>query len=189
MSFSDHEVHSIIHRIFAKLDMAAPPYSTSKILTLYPDLKVSGRAMKGHAQLEVYTKPLPSGCKATIYYNEDGHASTQRFSIAHELAHWIFDLRHGKKIPDHDPCLDTGTRRKPMAERRADYFASELLVPLWVLDNMVDFEIYPNKDDADAMSERSQQVQRLASRFNVSMRCMKLRVLDLAYWRRQFRGR
>lgn len=71
-----------------------------------------------------------------------------------------------------------------MPERRADFFAAELLVPLWILNEYVTFEIYPNRDDEDGVARRDQAIQQIASRFNVSMRCAKRRVFDLNAWRR-----
>jgi len=61
-------------------------------------------------------------------------------------------------------------------------------VPLWVLDEMVDFEIRVASRDREAERARDQKIQRLASGFDVSLACMKFRVFDLEHWRKMSRG-
>lgn len=186
-----HHVHAVIHRIHSTLGYRDPPFSVSRIMdAMFPEIEVTGRKMDEYATLELYPEPLANGVRATLAYNEKDHHSTQRFSIAHELAHWCFCADFGKDIAGAS-ALACGARgnEKPGNEKRADYFASELLVPLHILDNAVTVEIYPNRHDHDALRDRDNQIQRLASRFNVSLGCMKRRVFDLAYWRRMNRGR
>jgi hypothetical protein len=179
---NDHAVLAKVHQIHQQLDLIHPPYSTVMITErLFPEIDVIGRSMARHATLEIFAQPLPSGHRALVSYNERDHHSTQRFSIAHELAHYIFD--QGAAVV----CWTQGP--KPTAERRADYFASELLVPLWRLDEHVTFNLAPDIDDEDAVSRRTQNIQRLASRWNVSMACMRRRVIDLVSWRKVSRGR
>jgi hypothetical protein len=189
MAFNEHAVHSAIHRIFTTLNYRDPYFSISTVMEkMYPEVDVVARDMRDHARIDIYSTPLPSGRRATIFYRERAHHSTQRFSIAHELAHWEFDCNRGQTIPDGRVCGPSVTG-KPLSERRADYFASELLAPLWVLDGLVEFDIYPDRDDEDAIAQRDQRVQRLASKFNLSLACMSRRVFDLAEWRKISRGR
>jgi hypothetical protein len=188
-NFNEHEVQAVIHAIFTKMGYRKPKFSTSAMMEkLFPQVEVVGGDTRGHhALIEVYPKPLPSGRRAVITYNEKAHASTHRFSIAHELAHFIFDTEYGEKSPEKSVCTH-GPGEKPASERRADYFASELLVPLWILDEMVDFEIRVRSNDPEAERARDQKIQRLASRFEVSLACMKFRVFDLDHWRKMSRG-
>lgn len=187
-SFSDHHVHAAIHRIFTRMEYSEPPFSVSSVMEeMFPEVDVIGREMAEHAMLEVYKRPLGNGRRALIAYNEGDHHSTQRFSILHELSHWIFEFDCGQRLDGAVACGTPG--RKPLAERRADYFAAEVLAPLWILDRHVAFTIYPEKDDPDATKDRDQRIQRLASKFNVSRICMRNRVFDLAAWRKIRRGR
>jgi hypothetical protein len=196
-SFNEHHVHAVIHRIYTRLEYAAPPFSISRVMeALFPEVEVVARTMKQHAVLEVYPAPLATGARALLAYNEKDHHSTQRFSIAHELGHFIFDCDFGRAPATVPSCGGSAVGSssdddgaKPLIERRADFFAAELLCPLWILDPMVDFTIYPAKDERDEIRERDQRIQRLASRFNLSLACLKRRVFDLAAWRRLSRGR
>lgn len=193
-SFNEDEVHAVVYRIFRALGLREPPFSTSQITArLFPEVKIIGEEMHDHAYIDVYAQPLADGTKATVYYREQDHHSTQRFSIVHELGHYCFDHNFGRDPPTETrtSCrhLDYPKIHKPKGEQRCDFFAASLLVPLWMLDDLVDFEIYPPKDDAAAIAKRDQAIQRLASRFNVSRACMRRRVFDLAAWRRMTRGR
>jgi len=188
---NEHEVHGVIHAIFTKMGYRKPKFSTSAIIEkLFPMVEVvSGDTGKHHATIQLYPKPLDNGKRALITYDEKAHASTHRFSIAHELGHFIFDAEYGEMIPDGFTCSLGRDGEKPESERRADYFAAELLVPLWILDGMVDFETRVPSTNPDAVRSRDQKIQRLASRFDVSLACMKYRVYDLEKWRLMSRGR
>jgi hypothetical protein len=193
-SFNEDEVHAVVHRIHRAVKFNAPPFSTTAITDrLFPEVKVIAEPMHDHAYIEVYSRALPDGTKATIYYREQDHHSTQRFSIAHELGHYCFDHDFGRDVPTETATscrhVDYPKIHKPKSEQRCDFFAASLLAPLWIVDDMVDFDIYPPKDDALAVAHRDQAIQRLASRFNVSRACMRRRVFDLAAWRRMARGR
>lgn len=156
-----------------------PPFSVSNIMeTLFPEVIVAQRQLDRYGEIEVYPEPLPNGKRAIITYHEDSHRSTQRFTVAHELGHWLFDFKRGTETPSEVTC---GVRHP--VERRADRFAAELLVPLAVLHRHVKFDLHPDRDDEDAVADKAQAIQRMASRFNVSLLCMKNRVRDLARWR------
>lgn len=188
---NEHEVHAVIHAIFNKMGYRKPKFSISAITEkLFPQVEVvGGDTKRRHATIQIYPKPLDNGKRALITYDEKAHASTHRFSIAHELAHFIFDAEYGDKAPDGFACSLGREGNKPESERRADYFAAELLVPLWILDDMVDFETKVPANNPDAVRSRDQKIQRLASRFDVSLACMKYRVYDLERWREMSRGR
>ncbi len=83
------------------------------------------------------------------------------------------------------PQISCGVRDE--RERRADRFAAEVLVPMRVLHEHVKFNLRPDADDEDAVMRRDQSVQRLASRFNVSLMCMKNRIRDLGIYRKSLR--
>lgn len=186
MSFDANEVHAAVWRIFKELDYQKPYFSTSQaIKTLFPELDVTGAEIGEFAKIEVFDMPLPSGKRAIITYDAKSAHPTHRFSIGHELAHWLFDFRRGTTKAE----VSCGRRGgKPLAEKRADYFAAEFLAPLWILDQHVDFRL-GDTGDPDDRAELRNNTQRMASRFNVSLKCMQMRIQDLGYWRMMRRGR
>jgi hypothetical protein len=78
--------------------------------------------------IEVYTMPCESfgaafsciGGKGCLLVNSRLPQSRLRFSIAHELGHFLLK---------HEPLTQIGGERSPAVEREADAFASELLLP------------------------------------------------------------
>jgi len=78
--------------------------------------------------IAVYTMPCEAfgamfslrGDKKFLLANEKLSQGRFRFSIAHELGHILLD---------HEPLKHIYERREPAAERQADIFAAELLLP------------------------------------------------------------
>lgn len=66
--------------------------------------------------------------KRWIILNEDDHPYRQRFTVAHEIAHHVLELRssHGASLPSSE--LERYARRPP-EEILCDVFAAECLVP------------------------------------------------------------
>lgn len=66
------------------------------------------------------------GDSATIGYNQDQHRHRQRFTVAHEIGHFMMGHTNGNSSFDLDS-------KKP-AEIEANQFAAELLIPLSLLN-------------------------------------------------------
>lgn len=95
-----------------------------------------------------------------IYVNKDHPETRRRFTIAHEIAHFVL---HQDLIGDG--ITDDGLYRSNLSltnETHANRFAADLLMP-W---HLVDREI---KNGRDTVSE-------LAGLFNVSMQAMSIRL-------------
>ncbi|MCL2562883.1 MAG: ImmA/IrrE family metallo-endopeptidase [Oscillospiraceae bacterium] len=80
----------------------------------------------------------PDG-KICIYVNKDEHLNRQRFTIAHELAHYY--LHYKDKSVDQSGVLDfveyrngIYTEESTGKESEANAFAAELLVPYYALE-------------------------------------------------------
>jgi Zn-dependent peptidase ImmA (M78 family) len=104
----------------------------------------------------------------------------QRFTIAHELGHFV--LGHHKRDAGHVLVDRTYTYRGPRAsegldaiEVAANHFASALLMPtslmMWA---MREYAIDPAFDDDD--------IENLANKFNVSLQAMTIRLSSLRYF-------
>jgi len=53
----------------------------------------------------------------------------QRFTLAHELGHWICQVKEGHKAPMYCRAMDVGPEAERVLEREANVFAAELLMP------------------------------------------------------------
>ncbi len=120
--------------------------------------------------LEVYkTTQLPEGFSGCIY-EEDGsyviltnkkdHIHRRRFTVAHELAHFIL---HRDQIGDG--IVDDGLYRSKLSgplEREANAYAADILMPMEDIIKAID-------DGANSVSE-------LAEKFYVSEAAMSIRI-------------
>jgi hypothetical protein len=64
-----------------------------------------------------------------ILVNPDEVETRQRFTIAHELGHWICQCLEGQVAPVLCRKQDVGTETDRRREREANVFAAELLMP------------------------------------------------------------
>jgi Zn-dependent peptidase ImmA (M78 family) len=113
---------------------------------------------------------------AVIVVNSNHHVNRRRFTVAHELAHHIFDVEylnnnvHVDKIVLHrDSLASEGLDEK---EVRANQFAAELLMPADHLARMSNVDI--NNDT---------EVQALAKSLKVSVSALTYRLINLGMLR------
>ena len=92
----------------------------------------------------------------------------QRFTIAHELAHYIFDFNpessevfYSAYMTDHADEID---------EKRANKFAANLLMPKEEFENMYNKFCKENESDL---------IEKLLNYFEVSKRAVELRIIEL----------
>jgi len=140
--------------------------------------------------LRVEAAPLGSGVsgllviegdRGTIGYNEEHPYVRQRFSIAHELAHWVLH-RNDPDSPDlfidstryvsvylRDEQSSTGEKKR---EVQANMFAAALLMPERLLRREISGPDFDSLDEEEMCAE-------LATRFQVSHQAMSLRLATL----------
>lgn len=115
--------------------------------------------------------------KASAFINAEHHPNRQRFSLAHEIGHYV--LHHSKSNPDHlflDKSLMLYTRKDASPsetvdyemEREANRFAAELLMPEELLRKHI------AKHDLDITDEFD--IYRLALAFEVSEQALQIRL-------------
>lgn len=100
----------------------------------------------------------------TIKVNKNHNVRRQRFTIAHELGHYM--MHRNKSTLFNDEIFFRSEKRNSI-EYVANDFASQLLLPQ---DKVV-----------KAISEGVRNIGMLAERFNVSSPAMKVRVQELGY--------
>ena len=128
---------------------------------------------------DVRRRPLDTGLSGLMHRRgqhvvigiNEGHSSTrQRFTVAHELGHWL--LNHG------DTVVDTVERRDELSaqgtnvnEMEANAFAAELLMPGdWLREEGPPRMLSPLDEDF---------IQRLATKYQVSREAMTFRLINL----------
>lgn len=102
---------------------------------------------------------IKEGDNYVIYVNDKHHANRQRFTIAHEIAHYIL---HKDRIGDN--LTDNAMYRSKLSnsfERQANILASEILMPV----NFVLQFIKENKS-----------IEEMADLFQVSEEAMRIRI-------------
>lgn len=93
--------------------------------------------------------------------NSNHHPNRQRFTIAHEIGHYV--LGH-EIIKDKDLIDDTNTDSSSTNEQEANFFASALLMPASLIKENV-------KENID--------IPKIASLFKVSEQAITIRILGL----------
>lgn len=114
---------------------------------------VEGKALNG---LEGCLLPLGAPDKRWgIVFNLKATAGRQRFTIAHELGHFLL---HRRLVDDGFSCsvrdVAGGADSARSMEREADEFAAWLLMPLDDFRQQIDPQVRPNLDDLSAAAKR-----------------------------------
>jgi hypothetical protein len=64
-----------------------------------------------------------------IYVNADEPPQRRRFTLAHELGHWVCQCLEGQTAPVYCRAADVAPDTDRVLEREANIFAAELLMP------------------------------------------------------------
>ena len=99
-----------------------------------------------------------------IRVNKSQNPRRQRFTIAHELGHYMMHRNKSESFTDE---VFFRTEKKDLIEYRANEFASQLLMP--------------EEKVRSAITQGIKNLGELSERFNVSSAAMKVRVQELGY--------
>ncbi len=121
---------------------------------LSPPIPIHEISMNYGLQIFMYEfdDPNQSGLlnfkEKTVYISKDNSIVRRRFTLAHELGHF---LMHKELGVDHIERISPIAGEKPWYEQEADAFAAHLLVPLNFLnkegDNLKDIAFLANRYD------------------------------------------
>lgn len=97
----------------------------------------------------------------------------QRFTIAHEIAHNVYNHSGIRNRVTHDQDLDEKDKSYVdiLIERQANDFASKLLMPKKLL-----LEVKNNLIEINEIQNKKQEIVKLAEKFNVSYIAMEYRL-------------
>lgn len=112
----------------------------------------------------------------TIFVNASDHRNRQRFTIAHEIGHFLLHKREGVHV-DRDYTVAYRNTKSAMGEEgeeiEANQFAAELLMPA---EGIVRFL---KKHETEKITDLT--VEKLANFFEVSEQAMTIRLTSLGY--------
>lgn len=138
------------------------------------EIPLDVRAVAEYLGLEVVEEPMDDdlsgylevrGGQWVVGVNAFHHENRKRFTIAHEIAHFML---HSSQQPSfHDRTFARRATDPSAMEREADRFAAELLMPAPMVRKMI--------------SSGLTSLSSLAERFRVSALAMKYRVQNLGY--------
>lgn len=106
-----------------------------------------------------------------IAINNLDNLGHQRFTIAHELAHYLFDFDVSNDI-DYYNAYDTEKADNSPVEKRANFFAANLLMP----EHIFREEFKKNRVENNLYTT----TQKLADIFEVSMEAVRRRIRELS---------
>ncbi len=147
------EIEEKVSIILKKVNVDEPPIDVEKVAAFF-GLPI------------VYYPNFPDSISGTIIKDEDllaigineNHAEVrQRFTIAHEIGHYV--MGH-----DENKILDDTFDKNSEKEKEANVFAGELLIPYHILKRDLDREV--------------SDIPSLAKRYNVSEQAMSIRLLE-----------
>lgn len=166
------------------LDDAPPPYSSRHILErVFPKIAVAGADLPiGVSEMAVAEK----GRRALFYSRKVAHPS-QRVGLMHGLYHHLSDIKDSIGLRECNLTVrklaqQTGSEFKDPLELACDLFAGEVLAPLDVLDRLAPEKLFATGGiEAEALKD---EIDHLASKFNVPRKFLKWRLWDLSCLRR-----
>lgn len=156
-------------RVFASARVDTFPVDVS-IVAAHLDLQIVPRLFPASERTSGALLRRPDG--AVIIVNKSHSVVRRRFTVAHEIGHYVLhdDELHVDRF--RDDRSETGTDAK---EVEANAFAAELLMPEAVLRKEV-----PPMELLDLDADAQETIARLARRFGVSAQAMTWRLSNIS---------
>ena len=132
-------------------------------IAFYKHVTVKRKSLKG-----CEARIIGVNDKAIITVNSDSLPERQRFSIGHELGHWFKDKGKVSCLCSKADVDASGNSKLPHKEVIANEFASELLVPNYLLKSLIQH-----------LPLNMETVTYISSLFKVSMMVSLLKVIEV----------
>lgn len=160
------KIDSMVHGLLSDHNLTKPPIRIEKVA------KDLGVELRSGDLDDVSGLLVRQGNSAVIATNSTQSAQRQRFTIAHELGHFLLHegiLNHVDRSYRVNYRSAESSQATNVEEIEANYFAASILMPKQLLDELVAEEALDN----DSM------VAELAKQFQVSRLAMSLRLANL----------
>ena len=117
--------------------------------------------------------------KTIIGVNANHHPNRRRFTVAHEIGHYVLHNYQGFHFDSENQKYLLKLRKKsnrtnPVEEREANTFAAELLMP----KDLIDRDMLENQN-ADLLF--GNELPKLARKYQVSVRALTYRLINLGH--------
>lgn len=163
-------------KVFAKHTPQSPQALLDALHIEIPD-RIDVEFIAEHCNATVVYEPLDdcsaqldwAGAHAYITVDENTHRQRQRFSIAHELGHWVLHRANPEPVCTTRSSEDEDVDRRNQLEHEANRFAVELLLPESMVRPLIADE------PADLGTARM-----IARKFKVGLQMAAARVAELS---------
>lgn len=144
------------------------------------DMKELAKALKIKVQEEILGDDVAGFLVMTesqpiITINQGNYKTRKRFTIAHEIGHFILHSKEQPFFVDKAPRVmyrnEASSTGEILKEREANAFAAALLMPKELLEDEI----------KNAPNDISQAIEFLADKFKVSENAMSFRLSNLGY--------
>jgi hypothetical protein len=175
-------IRSSVERLLAANSVKSAPVPVEEIVQ---SLKIEIRKSPAEDSLSGFILRDGATGKATIGVNSSQPRNRQRFTIGHELGHYLLHTGHSVHVDERSAAgLKISLRNeessdgKNVEEIEANLFAAELLMPASFLQE--DLKEYGTLDFLDEGS-LDDVLQTLAKKYQVSKQSLTYRLVNLEY--------
>jgi Zn-dependent peptidase ImmA (M78 family) len=178
MAVRRKQIRETVSKLLAGLNIKTAPVPVEKIVK---SLKISLSFEEVDDDVSGFLYRNKKANKIVIGANKSHHEHRQRFTIAHEIGHFLLhegalvhlDSGHGAfRINLRDSASSTGEDND---EREANFFAAELLMPAAFLTRDLKGE------NLDLLEGDSEVLEKLAKKYKVSIQALTFRLANLGY--------
>jgi Zn-dependent peptidase ImmA (M78 family) len=170
-------IRALVDRLLAKRDIHSAPVAVADLAN---SLGVEVRFQPAETTLSGFLVRDPNQQHAVIGVNRTHHWKRQRFTIAHELGHFLLHNQERVHVDRTEQGLLVKLRNQnsstglDVEEKEANLFAAELLMPMTFLQ--ADLEAYTAIDLLD-----EEVLKPLADLYQVSTQALTFRLAYLNY--------
>jgi len=163
-----NSIISAVDRIHVRLAYAGGAFELRPFFETYPGFLLRGVGGTGLPRGVAAAMSRTGGC-VRIVYDKTRTRGRQRFAIAHEIGHALLHAKHLEGCELRGTSFDD----EAIAERQANLFAAELLMPVWALDRALPDSLRHGRAPKAAPPVL---VRKLATHFDVSSTAMRIQL-------------